>query len=825
MSQYNPPNTANWVPGLTVGVPGGIPTSRTHLIDVTQAPYNADKTGATDASPAINSAINAAVTNDVVYLPDGTYKCISTISIPFTKNNITLRGQSLAAIVDSRAGRGIQFGIGVNWLDASNPNSTIVSGLVAGSTSIVVANGSGFVPNRTCLLILSDDPSIPVVSTYGYRNLVSFTVQVVAVSGNTLTISPPIPFTPGVTSGASIRQFQLQTPFGIGVETLTVDGANSGNTMQAGIWNDGSCYASWVLGTKVINHTNYGIANFNSSMIEIRQNFVGASTIGTNHSGILHNTVTGGLVEHNYVTDNFPGLEVNFASVGNVFAYNYFRNAGKGMDTNHAPHNCFNLYEGNVTPNFQCDGYFGGTSDDTFFRNWLNGFDGGVPVFSASLNRMTRAYNLVGNVVGTSGQTYPNDGISVTGNPNLGNGSGFGHAQPSIGAWWRDMVSAGVTPYRGTITSRTDANHGQLTLSSGTAANLTGSNRNDNIIILDLHGTNVPVCRTYVMSVSGNVLTLDSTNGGSSQLDPIPSISTDLDVWAGPGGFQEFDDDVAASTNRKANGYIFYGGIPAGESIGSQTLANSLFRASPDAIWGSLAWPPFSPTVLTPPSDSIPAVYFANHGAWPVSGPPTQTTASVNAAGTQMTVNFSASCTAGVDGANSGLVIAADGGAVSATYASGNPGSSFVYNLSRVIGGTEVVLLSYTQGGNGIKAVTGGLNLATFSGHTVTNGSTIGAPVITLNPVSQTVPDGANVTFTANATGTPTPTWQWYKNGVAIGGATSASLVLNSVTALNDGSYAAKATNTNGFSVSSGAILTVLQTQPFPKGKKKKNIL
>src|SRR5687768_2008412 len=50
----------NWIPGVTVGVPGGIPTNRTHLIDVTQAPYNADKNGSANAQPAIQAAVNAA---------------------------------------------------------------------------------------------------------------------------------------------------------------------------------------------------------------------------------------------------------------------------------------------------------------------------------------------------------------------------------------------------------------------------------------------------------------------------------------------------------------------------------------------------------------------------------------------------------------------------------------------------------------------------------------------------------------------------------------------------------------------------------------------
>ena len=52
---------------MTVGVPGGIPANRNHLMNVTKAPYNADKTGRTDAQPAILKAITDAKNNDVVY--------------------------------------------------------------------------------------------------------------------------------------------------------------------------------------------------------------------------------------------------------------------------------------------------------------------------------------------------------------------------------------------------------------------------------------------------------------------------------------------------------------------------------------------------------------------------------------------------------------------------------------------------------------------------------------------------------------------------------------------------------------------------------------
>jgi hypothetical protein len=58
-------------------------------INVTQAPYNADNTGAKDSTTALQNAINAAETSaQTVYLPTGTY----TISSPLNINNVTIEG-------------------------------------------------------------------------------------------------------------------------------------------------------------------------------------------------------------------------------------------------------------------------------------------------------------------------------------------------------------------------------------------------------------------------------------------------------------------------------------------------------------------------------------------------------------------------------------------------------------------------------------------------------------------------------------------------------------------------------------------------------------
>ncbi len=82
-------------------------------------------------------------------------------------------------------------------------------------------------------------------------------------------------------------------------------------------------------------------------------------------------------------------------------------------------------------------------------------------------------------------------------------------------------------------------------------------------------------------------------------------------------------------------------------------------------------------------------------------------------------------------------------------------------------------------------------------------------PVITTQPVSQTIALGAAVTFTAGASGTPSPTFQWQKSGVTIAGATNPAYSIASVSAGAAGSYTVVATNTAGAVTSNAATLTV----------------
>jgi hypothetical protein len=84
------------------------------------------------------------------------------------------------------------------------------------------------------------------------------------------------------------------------------------------------------------------------------------------------------------------------------------------------------------------------------------------------------------------------------------------------------------------------------------------------------------------------------------------------------------------------------------------------------------------------------------------------------------------------------------------------------------------------------------------------------APVIVVQPASQSVYLGQSVTFSVGITsGGILPGYQWRKDGGPIAGATGATLTIGSALSANAGSYTVVVTNGAGSSTSNAAILTV----------------
>jgi uncharacterized repeat protein (TIGR01451 family) len=92
-------------------------------------------------------------------------------------------------------------------------------------------------------------------------------------------------------------------------------------------------------------------------------------------------------------------------------------------------------------------------------------------------------------------------------------------------------------------------------------------------------------------------------------------------------------------------------------------------------------------------------------------------------------------------------------------------------------------------------------------------------PVITTQPMSQSVPIQGSVTFTVVVSSQSTLSYQWLKNSANISGATSSSYSIASVQTTDAGTYSVKVTNLGGNVTSSGATLTIvlppgITTQP-----------
>jgi photosystem II stability/assembly factor-like uncharacterized protein len=90
-------------------------------------------------------------------------------------------------------------------------------------------------------------------------------------------------------------------------------------------------------------------------------------------------------------------------------------------------------------------------------------------------------------------------------------------------------------------------------------------------------------------------------------------------------------------------------------------------------------------------------------------------------------------------------------------------------------------------------------------------------PTITTQPVSQTKNKGESVTFNVAASSTLTKTYQWYKDNIAIEGATGTSLTLDNLQPGDAGGYKCIVTNDCGSTTSNTATLTVVELA-WPQG-------
>jgi hypothetical protein len=584
----------DWTPGETVGVPGGIRGDRTKCETAAcQAVENAEagyRDGTLDATGLIQAAIESAEPETYVSIPAGTWQLSGGLGLGHERDAITVRGAGMdETILDCRGQSCFGVGSGSDYLWSwPETGNEITAGLARGSSEITIADTSAFNVGQLVQIKIANDPALPVVSVAGFGELRKQMAIVTGKTDSTLTIDPPI-FGDFDGMSARVNAASQQTDFA-GIEDLTMD-CSAGTSMYGATF--GQAYGCWLKGVKIRRVLNYSVSMGDSVQCEMRASYLDELNHGEvpNGAGLLLGSVTASLFEDNIIVQSFPDIEVNHGSTGNVFGYNFINNVSGviGIDTNHGPHNAFNLYEGNVAHNLMSDGYFGSVSDDYVFRNWLHGgggVPGNAPTYCLSLKRFTRNYTVVGNIIGSPGQTQPCVGY---GEPNIGNNAWAGEAQPSSGDSWADWTPEMGTTIHGTLTERTDDMHGTVELDSGS-------------LVVGQSPFLVPGGWVIVTSVAGNTVGIDS----SAWATVLPPLDADLVIWGGAGGFQELDLDVEATTTKHSNYYFAGASIPA-EEASDEPLCDSLYHDAKPEWFGDSPWPPFDPTDPTTVDNEIPA--------------------------------------------------------------------------------------------------------------------------------------------------------------------------------------------------------------------------
>ena len=122
------------------------------------------------------------------------------------------------------------------------------------------------------------------------------------------------------------------------------------------------------------------------------------------------------------------------------------------------------------------------------------------------------------------------------------------------------------------------------------------------------------------------------------------------------------------------------------------------------------------------------------------------------------------------------------------------------YVINPIIASSEgAYYVSVSNSAGSVNSASASLSLST----------TVSLPKITTQPVALTVAAGSSATFSVNATGANL-TYQWYRGGVAIPGATSASYSLTTTATSDSGAtFYAVVSNSAGSATSASALLTV----------------
>jgi hypothetical protein len=409
------------------GIPGGIVSRSTVSATISAATYG---NGTTDATAAIQNAVNACPSGQVVSLPAGTYVTTAPINM---KSNMTLRGAGPGQTIIRYQGSGARAILemyGYAWSEIDSVRWIVnITGGKKDSRDVTLSSAAGISVGDVLLLdklndgVLVDNAGFEGVCNYcsrenGTRARGMF-AQVTAVSGNTVSLNLPLYWTFNTTLAPQAVRIRANNLLRwCGVESLTVEAQQA--NVEYLIEIQGAQYC-WLKRVDIGRMWRRGVWSVLSLQNEVRECTIRDSIGGYGHDhgyGVqFDGQTTASLCENNiFRTVGSGGAMTSGGAVGNVVSYNYLYdmryddptwNAG-GPYINHAPHPSMNLFEGNIGPELAADFIHGSSSHNVVFRSRSTGWINSTMIYGNAavvLNYKNTSFSVIGSVLGTAGKT------------------------------------------------------------------------------------------------------------------------------------------------------------------------------------------------------------------------------------------------------------------------------------------------------------------------------------------------------------------------------------------------------------------------------------
>jgi hypothetical protein len=387
-----------WRPGLQHGIPFSPP-----VINVTD--FGAAGDGVVDDSAAFQNALDSLPeSGGAVLVPPGTYLLRSTIYIgdgavlrgsgaADTHLHFDLGGRTDDAIVVITYDRGV-------WVDTE-------SGYQSGSTEIVVADASSFIVPTFAELQQENDPEImytnPLWNQSWAQDAVGEIVRVVDKIGNRLILENPIRFTYDPAMNPQIRSQGFVENAGIEHLHIVRLDDGTGDTIllknAAWVWVR-EVESEMTVRSHVRTETVFGCEIRDSYFHHAHDYASGGHGYGVN---LAYHT-TDCLVENNIFSTLRHAMMVHVGANGNVFGYNYAREATSGgswLPKDISLHGHFpfgNLFESNVVQAIGVSDYWGPVGpSNMILRNCVQ--DKGI-----AINDHSHGQLVIGNTLISGGQ-------------------------------------------------------------------------------------------------------------------------------------------------------------------------------------------------------------------------------------------------------------------------------------------------------------------------------------------------------------------------------------------------------------------------------------